>query len=164
MISRHMRSTLQNRASIIAFACSLAVSLAACTTPSGNGNADANGVAANAPISAQTPAQIAAQVCPPVQTAMTGLNALAGLPEGAQKDLATITPMVAAVCTVGATANIDNLQQLAQTALPAIVNVVKASALSVEEQDAIIVDVTAAQLVLTAVTQAQANITASGQH
>jgi|GEM_PF-5641603 len=133
------------------------LSLIACTTPDGTTK---NGQTVNAP----TPAQIATQVCPPVQTAMSGLNALVGLPEGTQKDLATIGPIVAGVCTVGATVNTENLQQLAQTALPAIVNVVKTSALSAEEQNAIIVDVTAAQLILTAVAQTQANLTAPVSH
>jgi hypothetical protein len=137
-------------------ATALSVALSACTTPSNSDSAGKDKSAASVP----TPAQIAAQVCPPVQTAMSGLNALVGLPAEAQKDLAIVTPIVAAVCTVGATVNTDNLQQLAQTALPAIVNVVKTSALSVEEQNAIIVDVTAAQLILTAVNQANANLAA----
>lgn len=152
----HSRNILH--ASLLAV--TFAASMTACTTPSNN-DSDAK---SSAVPTAPTPAQIAAQVCPPVQTAMTGLNALVGLPEGAQKDLATVGPIVAAVCTVGATVNTDNLQQLAQTALPAIVNVVKASALSAEEQNAVIVDVTAAQLILTAVTQAQANLAAPAQH
>jgi hypothetical protein len=149
--------TSRNNLQSLTIAAVFSFSMAACTTPSNSDSTTKGPAVANAP----TPAQIAAQVCPPVQTAMTGLNALVGLPAGAQKDLAAITPIVAGVCTVGATVNADNLQQLAQTALPAIVNVVKASALSAEEQNAVIVDVTAAQLILTAVTQANANLAAS---
>lgn len=125
--------------------------LAACTSiPAGSG----------AGAAVQTPAQIAAQVCPPVQTALAGLNALVGLPAGAKADLDTITPLVAGVCSAGATINLASLQTLQQTALPAIINAVKASGMAVEAQNSMILDIAAAQLVLTAVTQAQGNVTA----
>jgi hypothetical protein len=104
---------------------------------------------------AQTPAQVAAQICPPIQTALSGLNALAGLPLGAKTDLDTITPLVAGVCAAGESVNLASLQTLRQTALPAIINAVKASGMAVEQQNSMILDITAAQLVLTAVTQAQ---------
>lgn len=130
------------------FIVGMTAALVACTTP----------VAGNDTIVQPTPAQIAEQVCPPVQTALSGLNALVGLPAGEKADLDAITPVVAAVCTAGATVNVSNLQALEQTALPAIINAVKASGMEAEQQNVVIVDITAAQLVLTAVNQTQANL------
>ncbi len=124
-----------------------AVFLSACTS-----TGTTNGTAAPA---MQTPAQVAAQICPPIQTALSGLNALAGLPLGAKADLDAVTPLVTGVCAAGETVNPASLQTLQQTALPAIINAVKASGMAVEQQNSVILDITAAQLVLTAVTQAQ---------
>jgi hypothetical protein len=119
--------------------------LAACATP------NPSGVAA-----AQTPAEIAAQVCPPLQTTLAGLNALVGLPIDAKVDLATVTPIVAAVCAAGTTVNFASLQTLQKSALPALVNALQASGMAVEQQNALVLDLTVAQLILTAAEQAQA--------
>ena len=144
----------------LTLACMAAFALAACVTPTAT-IAPASGTGpATLPTLQQSPAQIAAQVCPPVQTALNGLNALVGLPAGAQADLKAITPIVDGVCAVGVTVNTTNLQQLAQDALPTIVSIVKASAMSAEQQNSVILDITAAQLILGAVNQAQANFTA----
>ncbi|HSY30248.1 MAG TPA: hypothetical protein VK832_22225 [Burkholderiaceae bacterium] len=121
-----------------------AVFLSACTS-TGNTTSPAT----------QTPAQVAAQICPPIQTALSGLNALTGLPAGAKADLDTVTPLVAGVCATGESVNLASLQSLQQTALPAIINAVKASGMAVEQQNSVILDITAAQVVLTAVMQAR---------
>ena len=129
---------------IFAAIASIAI-VAACTTPSGQ---------------QETPAQIAAQVCPPTQAALTSLQALNGLPEGATKDLATVAPIVNAVCSASATVTTVNLQSLAQNALPTIITIVKASPLSSDDQNKIILDVTAAQIIVDAVMAAQVGGTA----
>jgi hypothetical protein len=125
-------------------ALAIAVFLSACTS-----------TGTTASPATQNPAQVAAQICPPIQTALSGLNALAGLPAGAKADLDTVTPLVAGVCAAGESVNLASLQTLQQTALPAIINAVKASGMVVEQQNSVILDITAAQLVLTAVTQVQ---------
>jgi len=92
----------------------------------------------------QTPAQIAAQACPPIQATLTSLQALTNLSETAQTNLALAVPIVNAACGVGATVDVSGLQALERTALPILSDLVKAAALSPAEQDSIV----AAQLVL----------------
>ncbi|VVE13275.1 hypothetical protein PCA20602_02749 [Pandoraea capi] len=100
--------------------------------------------------SVQTPAQVAARVCPPVQIAITSLGQINGLSDAALRALDDAQPVVSAVCAAGATADAVNLQVLATTGLPAIIAVVKASPLSAQDQDRIIIGVTTAQILLTA--------------
>ena len=123
--------------------------LAACATPTSPGVT-----------TIQTPSEIAAQVCPPLQTALTGLNALVGLPANAKADLVIVTPLVAGVCAAGATVNAANLKTLQQSALPALMNAVQASGMEAEQQNALILDLTAAQFALSAVEQASAQTNA----
>ncbi|HEX7642040.1 MAG TPA: hypothetical protein VF472_07480 [Burkholderiaceae bacterium] len=104
------------------------------------------GCAGVTPRNVQTPAQIAAQVCPPIQATLGALQALPALPGQAQADLALAIPIVDAACGVGALADVPSLQALERTALPILSNVVKAAALSPAEQDRIL----AAQIVLSA--------------
>ena len=110
--------------------------------------------------SAQSTQQIAAQVCPPVETALTGLQSLVGLPIDAMVSINTAIPFVYGVCSAGATIELSNLQAFNQTALPALMNAVKASAMSAEQQNAIVLDITAAKLVIGAFVQAQQNVAA----
>jgi hypothetical protein len=98
-----------------------------------------------------TPAQIAAQVCPPTQAALTSLQALTGLPAVAQTDLTKAKPMVDAVCAAGATVNIANLQTLASTGIPAIVTIVQASPLPATDKNNVILGIAATQIILDAV-------------
>lgn len=121
----------------------VAVSLlcVACKTPAGN---------------TETPAQIAAQVCPPVQTSITALAALNGLPADAIDTLAKAAPIVDAVCGAGATVDFTSLAALNRTALPALIGIVKVSPLSPDEQNRVILDISAAQIVLTTVEAVQA--------
>jgi len=102
------------------------------------------GCAGIPPKNIQTPAQIAAQVCPPVQATLTSLQALTNLSDTAQADLALAVPIVNAACGVGATVDASSLQALERTALPVLSDLVKVAALSPAEQDGIM----AAQIVL----------------
>jgi hypothetical protein len=58
--------------------------------------------------------------------------------------------MVDAVCAAAAEVNTSSLVNLATTALPAIITIVKASPLSPDDQNRVIVDVTAAEIILDA--------------
>jgi hypothetical protein len=93
---------------------------------------------------AQTPAQIAAQACPAIQATLTTLQLLPGLPADAQANLALAVPVVNAACSVGATVDLSSLQALERTALPIMLDIAKAAALSAADQDRIV----AAQIIL----------------
>jgi hypothetical protein len=99
----------------------------------------------------QTPAQIASQVCPPVQTAITSLQAVVGLSDDAKAKLAGAAPIVAAVCSAGSSVNVADLKSLGATALPAVMAVVNASPLSDQDKTKIGIDLTVAQIVLSSV-------------
>ncbi|EON14858.1 hypothetical protein [Pandoraea sp. SD6-2] len=98
----------------------------------------------------QTPAQVAARVCPPVEVAITSLQQVSGMSDAALHALADAQPVVNAVCAAGSTVDAVNLQTLASAGLPAIITVAKASPLSVQDQDRIVIGVTTAQILLTA--------------
>lgn len=99
----------------------------------------------------QTPAQIAAQVCPPAQTAITSLQAVVGLSDEAKAKLADAAPIVAAVCSAGSSVNVADLKSLGASALPAVMAVVNASPLSDQDKTKIGIDLTVAQIVLSSV-------------
>jgi hypothetical protein len=131
-------------------ALTVALLISACATP---GDA---GTGASTSAAAQIPAEVVAKVCPPLQTALSGLNALVGLPASARADLDAVTPIIAGVCAAGATINLANLQTLQQTALPTIANTIKASGMAAEQQNSLILDITAAQIVLSTLMQTYA--------
>jgi hypothetical protein len=99
----------------------------------------------------QTPAQIASQVCPPMQVAITSLQAVVGLSDEAKAKLAEAAPVVAAVCSAGSSVNVADLKSLGATALPAVMAVVNASPLSDQDKTKIGIDLTVAQIVLSSV-------------
>jgi hypothetical protein len=99
----------------------------------------------------QTPAQVAAQVCPPSQTAIASLQAVVGLSDDAKAKLAEAAPVVAAVCSAGSSVNVADLKSLGSTALPAVMAVVNASPLSDQDKTKIGIDLTVAQIVLSSV-------------
>ena len=70
----------------------------------------------------------------------------------------TAIPIVNGVCAADATVNLTNLQTLQQTALPALLSAIKASAMSAEQQNAVVVDITAAKLLIDAFIQAQQSV------
>jgi hypothetical protein len=123
------------------------VLVASCATPAGQ--------------PAPTPAEIAAQVCPATQTALTSLQGLVGLPEQAVTDLAIAAPIVNAVCSAGATVKTANLQSLATTAFPAIFAVVKASSLADDKKNEVIMGLTVAEIALNAVLAANPTLGAT---
>lgn len=96
----------------------------------------------------QTPQQIAQRACPPTQAALTSFRALNGLTPDTEKALSDIQPLVDAACKDIATVSFDNLGALSATALPAVIDIVKASTLSPDDQNTVIGYATAAQLVL----------------
>lgn len=98
----------------------------------------------------QTPAQVAARVCPPVEVAIASLKQVNGMSDAALRALDEAQPLVNAVCAAGSTVDTVNLQMLANTGLPAIITIVKASPLSAQDQDRIILGVTTAQILLAA--------------
>lgn len=99
----------------------------------------------------KTPAQIAAQVCPPTQTAIASLQAVVGLSDDAKAKLAEAAPVVAAVCSAGSSVSVVDLKSLGSTALPAVMAVVNASPLSDQDKTKIGIDLTVAQIVLSSV-------------
>lgn len=97
-----------------------------------------------------SPSQVAARVCPPVEVAIASLQQVSGMSDGALQSLAEAQPVVNAVCAAGSTVDAVNLQTLASAGLPAIITVVKASPLSLQDQDRIVMGVTTAQIFLAA--------------
>ncbi|VVE69261.1 hypothetical protein PPN31119_03226 [Pandoraea pnomenusa] len=100
--------------------------------------------------SVPTPAQVAARVCPPVEVAVASLQQVNGMSDTALHALSNAQPVVNAVCAAGSTVDAVNLQTLANAGLPAIITVAKASPLSAQDQDRIVLGVTTAQILLTA--------------
>jgi len=103
-----------------------------------------------------TPAQIAARVCPPTQTAMTSLKALNGFTETEQSDLAKLTKGVDLVCGASSSIDVTSITSIANTTLPAIIVIVNSSSLSPEDKNKAITDITVAQIVFDAVMASQA--------
>lgn len=100
----------------------------------------------------QTPAQVAAQVCPPVNSGIDALQSMqASLSATAQKDLTTAEPIVTAVCAAGATVTSTSLRALAKTALPAISTIVQAT--NLPNKNDVVLALGIAQGVLNAVIQ-----------
>lgn len=112
--------------------------------------------------SVPSPSQVAARVCPPVEVAIASLQQVSGMSNGALQSLAEAQPVVNAVCSAGSTVDAVNLQTLASAGLPAIIAVVKASPLSVQDQDRIVMGVTTAQILLAAAIAAWPQDVATG--
>lgn len=99
-------------------------------------------------MSAQSPAQVAAQVCPVVKTTLTSLGALT-LGISAASDLGRASLVVGAVCDIGGAVTTGNLQAMAGQVFPALVGVVKSTNMSIDQQNQVILDLSAAQIILT---------------
>jgi len=95
----------------------------------------------------QTPATVAASVCPALEAGLSTLQAL-NLSATASADLAKVVPAVDAVCASVATVNATNLQTLVNTAVPAIISVIKVSPLSTTDQNNSIAGITAIELIV----------------
>ncbi|CAN0620581.1 conserved exported protein of unknown function [Burkholderia multivorans] len=83
----------------------------------------------------QTPAQVAANVCP-LLTAELDTLSTAGLFTGGAADTLNkkITPKVDAVCAKGATVTQVNVQSISGAAVPLLIDLVKASSLSQDDR------------------------------
>ena len=123
----------------------LAITLTACGTPS----------AQVAALKAQTPAQIAAQVCPPLQIAVGSFQALAGLPATAQADLQKADKVITDVCAVGASVTVVNINSISTDVVPALLAAVQSSGMTPAQQNKATLGINAVQIILTAVTAEQ---------
>src|SRR5471032_263468 len=103
---------------------------------------------ATGPAPSPSPAQIVAQVCPAAQLTMASLTALEDLPAAARADLTKASPIVGAVCAPGAAVDLSSLQELASTALPALLLIVDAAGLTPADHDKIALSLTAGQIIL----------------
>lgn len=95
-----------------------------------------------------TPAQVANQICPPVQAALTVLSVPGVLDPKLGAELAVATPIIDGVCTASATVNVNDLHSLASTALPAVLQVVQVSTLSPQAKQDATIGIAAAQSAL----------------
>lgn len=110
--------------------------------------------ACSTPPAAQSPQQIAAQVCPPLLAVLEDLaDPLVIMPVGAKADIAIAAPIVAAVCSVNGKIDPTNLQSLAKTGWPALIHAVETSShLTQQAQD----NLEVAKIVVDAVLASQA--------
>lgn len=90
--------------------------------------------------STQTPAQVAATICPALQSEVSLLSASGVFTGGAQATLVNqVTPDVASVCAAGVTVTSISLQNLVNATLPVIVSAINASPmLAAQKNEAIL--------------------------
>lgn len=97
----------------------LSLMLAACTTASTQASSPALPA-----VAAPTPQQIATQICPALQVAIAGMQAIAGLPQGAHSTLTQAQSSANALCAASSALSANDaatLEQLAfQTVLPLV--------------------------------------------
>lgn len=89
-----------------------------------------------------TPAQVAATVCPTAQLILTDVQSLT-TSTAAQKDLATVIPMVNTVCAAGTTVSFASLTSFNSTVMPLLVTLIKESDLdaATQQKDIAAIDV-----------------------
>ena len=119
------------------FAFSLIACLSACSTPSGQ-----------LPIPLLTPTQIVAQVCPAAQAVGIALTTLPELDIKLVAAVQAAQPAVSVLCSEGATVSVASLQAFNTSALPVLLDAVKASSLSSSDIQKISVDIGVAQLLV----------------
>lgn len=86
-------------------------------------------------LSVQTPAQVAAKVCPLLQAEISALSQAGVFTGGAAITLnEKIVPSVDAVCATGSSVTQVNVQSISSAVAPLLINVVKASGLSQSDQ------------------------------
>lgn len=115
---------------------------------------------ATMPIKPESPAQIAAQVCPPLKTTLDSLSLLVLDPK-VTADLMAASVAVNLVCNAGAAVTVVNLADMRAKALPLIIGAIKAGPLTDAQKNTLILDVTIAQVVLQGLEQAAANVGAA---
>lgn len=104
----------------------------------------------------QTAQEVAAAVCPPVNSTVLALGALALEPK-AMADLAIAAEAVKVACGAGAAVDFGSLQTLANSTLPSILGAIKGAGLEVAQQNQLVLNVTAANLILNGAIQAANN-------
>jgi hypothetical protein len=106
---------------------------------------------------AQTPAEVAAAVCPNINTTLLSLGALALEPK-AMADIAIATEAVKLVCAPGAVVvDFSSLQNVANSSLPLLLGAVKDAGLEVAKQNELVLQLTGANIILNgAIQSAQA--------
>ncbi|AXK61553.1 hypothetical protein [Burkholderia sp. IDO3] len=83
----------------------------------------------------QTPSQVAAKVCPLLQSEIGTLSQAGVFTGGAAVTLnEKIAPGVDATCAVGATVTVVNVQSISSAVAPLLITIVKASGLSQSDQ------------------------------
>jgi aspartate-semialdehyde dehydrogenase len=101
-------------------------------------------------IKPQTPAQIAAAVCPILQPQLAQLQASGVFTGGAAATLDDkIAPDVNKVCVAGALVTSTSLAAVANEAVPLIVDAINASSMSAANKNAAVAIVSGAQLAIT---------------
>jgi len=100
---------------------------------------------------APTPAQIVDQFCPSAQTLIIELQAMPTLPQKDQDNLAKAAPIVAAVCSAGATVSVASLQDFAKSTLPTILTMINGSSLPDADKTRVTILLLTAQVAIGAV-------------
>ena len=95
-----------------------------------------------------TPAQFVAQVCPIATTAGLAITAFPIFDPKVTLELAAARPVVDALCANGADVNIANVEDVAKTALPALLDAAGAANLDPAKLARIQLDIGAAQLIV----------------
>lgn len=95
----------------------------------------------------QTPAQVAARVCPAATDTLASLQKLQGLPAQDAATLAKVAPLVDAACAAASVTS-DNIRDLSVQVFPALTDIVSASPLDETDKNAAIFDLGAAQIIV----------------
>ena len=96
----------------------------------------------------QTPAKLAAVVCPAVKTELDMLTLTGMFTGGAADTLKRSQPDIDAVCAVGATVDTVSLQKLVDVTFPLLGTLVKNSTLSADEKTRSYVVISSLQLLI----------------
>ena len=136
-----MKTFLATLAFAIVSACLM---LSGCATPAPGGKV-------------QTPAEVAAAVCPQINVTLMSLGALALDPK-AMADIAIANEAVKLVCAPGAVVvDFSSLQNVANSSLPLLLGAVKDAGLEVAKQNELVLQLTGANIILNgAIQSAQA--------
>lgn len=96
-----------------------------------------------------TPAQVAAQVCPPIQAALTVLSVPGAVDPSVEANLMIAKPIVATVCNGATFAAVADLHDLAEKAIPALLAIVESDPdISADDKKNAVLGVAVAQAVL----------------
>lgn len=99
------------------------------------------------------PADVAAAICPPLQTALSVLAAPGLLDPAAE--VAVAVPLVAAVCAAGQSVLLADLHSLAAAGLPALAKVAQSVPIDDGDRRAVIISLAVAQAAIAAIGRGQ---------